>query len=188
MIPIINIRGANGSGKSYLIRSWMKNLQATPYPRRNNLLGGDTLIGRPQYYKLSDGGIVIGSYENDCGGCDTIDTTEAVRAAILRAVKLAPRYVLFEGVIISTVFESWFEFSKKVGGMYWVYLDTPVAVCLKRISKRNNGAEIKEQLVYDKIKSIEATRQKALNAGEKVITLPWKTAVNAFREFMGQFR
>jgi hypothetical protein len=185
LIPVVNIRGTNGSGKSHLIRGWMKQ-GAVPHPRRANLIGTDTLISVPKYYVLQDGGIVVGPYTADCGGCDRLENTEEVRKAILAALQLKPRYVIFEGVIISTVYESWYQFSRKVGGMHWVYLDTPEKICLQRVAKRNDGTEFNQQLIRDKIRNIEATRRKAIAAGEHVTTLRWKTAAEEFRQLMAR--
>lgn len=185
-IPVINIRGTNGSGKSFLLRRWMVYNNARPQPQRNNLLGGSSLSAPAEWYQLEDGGIVIGCYDQDCGGCDRIKTTEAVREAIQSARARKPKYVIFEGVIISTVFESWHEFSKKIGGMLWVYLDTPLAVCLERIQQRNRGAKINENLVHNKIKSIESTRRKAVAAGERVVALHWENAFVEFQQLMRQ--
>lgn len=184
MTKVINLRGANGSGKSFLIKRLLCHHNGVPQPQQKNLLGESTSIIRPQYYTLNDGGIVVGYYGTNCGGCDMIKSTEGVRQAVLSAISLKPRYVIFEGVIISTVFSSWLEFSKKVGGMYWVYLDTPIAICLKRIAERNQGKAIKFELVHDKIRSIESTRLKAEAAKEKVVQLHYAFAFDEFQELL----
>lgn len=186
---VINLRGANGSGKSFIISSWMARQNAIPQPQQKNLFGGTTRVKVPEYYTLNDGGIVVGPYLTNCGGCDSLDSTNLVKNRILEAIGRKPKYVLFEGVIISTVFETWLQFSRqlKPPGMFWVYLDTPLEVCLRRIQERNRGKAIKEQLVRDKIKSIESTRRKAVDAGEQVVILHHETALEEFRELMKSF-
>lgn len=180
----INVRGANGSGKSYLVSQWMKEQGAIPYPRLSNLLGSTTAIRYPQYYVLGDGGRVIGNYQRDCGGCDTIHTQNEVRERIVEGLDQKSKYVLFEGVVLSTIFESWYQFSQSIGGMLWVYLDTPLEVCLKRVNSRNYGAEFKKQLVADKIRNINSTRVKAEAAGEPVVVLHWERAYEEFSALM----
>ena len=183
---IINLRGANGSGKTFLLRQWMLHHEAQPHPRRINLLGGTSQFKAPEYYLLNDGGCVVGDYTNACGGCDAIDKQDIIRTRVMRCGQTA-KYVLFEGVIVSTIFASYLQFSKAVGGMTWVYLDTPLEVCLKRIYGRNNGEPIKERLVADKIKNIDSTRRKALASGQRVVTLHWERAAEDFSKLMRSF-
>ena len=174
--------GANGSGKTYLIRRWMEALDPSPFPRRHNLLGGTSQFKAPEYYRLSDGGCVIGDYTTACGGCDAIDTQEEVRKRILQ--NLDARYVLFEGVIVSTIFDSWLQFSRAIGGMLWVYMDTPLNVCLERVYGRNKNQRIKEQLIADKIRSIDSTRRKALACEEETCLIDHLHAEQQFATMM----
>ena len=181
---LINLRGTNGSGKTYLVRRWMQEVGALPYPRRKNLFGTDTLCGPIQYYKLSDGGIVIGSYENNCGGCDTLGSFAEVENALWERLKERPPYILFEGVIVSHIYGYWLEFSKKAGGMTWEFLDTPVDECLRRIYVRNRNKPINEGYVHEKHKAIHTVSVKARRDGETVVVLPWQTAYEAFVKLM----
>ena len=181
---MINLRGANGSGKSHLVRQWMQRQGAVPYPRRANLLGGTTLSSRPVYYRLGDGGVVLGPYHTSCGGCDNFETVSDVQKALQAALHQNPRYVLFEGVIISTVFETWRVFSQGIGGMHWLFLNTPVEICIARIRERNHGRYFDQQLVRDKIRGVDCTRVRALKAGESVLTLDWEHALPQFTRFM----
>jgi hypothetical protein len=185
---VVNLRGANGSGKSYLVRRWAAAKGwGLVYPRSSNLLGGTTAIGHAEYSVLGDGGWLIGDYRRDCGGCDTIHTQDEVRARVLKGRAEGARYVLFEGVIISTVYEYWHQFSQTVGGTLWVYLDTPVEVCLKRVYERNRGKQINDQLVRNKVRGIESTRLKAVAAGERVEVLHWERAFEEFSALMERY-
>src|SRR4249919_2191288 len=98
---VLNIRGTNGSGKTHLVRQWMKLVGSTPCPRRTNLFGGDALCGPIQYYLLGDGGIVIGSYDTNCGGCDTMGSFALIEKSIRERLKVKPHppYVIFEGIV-----------------------------------------------------------------------------------------
>lgn len=161
---LYNIRGANGSGKSTLVRSYI-----TPESTQISLADS---VG---YLDSKAGVLVVGKYTTDCGGCDTIKTQAAIKAALLEAVEIAPR-VIFEGVLVSTIFGPWLDFSRSVGGMVWCYLDTPVDMCLQRIYYRNGGKTINEKLVHDKITSIGTTQRKAVDAGELVVVLDYLNA------------
>lgn len=61
---ILNIRGCSGSGKTWLMRRIMEGL-GPPEP----ILDAD---GRPEGYLLRGNIRVIGTYENQCGGCDAV--------------------------------------------------------------------------------------------------------------------
>ena len=159
-----NIRGANGSGKSTLVRSYIA-------PHSIQIPLADS-IG---YLDERLGIVVVGKYTTDCGGCDTIKTQAGVKAAVMAALELAPT-VMFEGVLVSTIFGPWLDFSRSVGGMVWCYLDTPVEMCLQRIYHRNGGKDINEKLVHDKITSIATTQRKAVEAGEMVAVLDYLNA------------
>jgi len=181
---VFNIRGTNGSGKTHLVRTWMDKAGSTPYPRRPNLFGGDTLCGPVQYYVLGDGGIVIGSYETACGGCDMMGSFANIERAIRERLKDKPPYIVFEGIVVSTVFKSWFAFSQSIGGMTWAFLDTPLKVCLERVYGRNRGARIGEDLLSDKYRAIHAVRVKAIEVGEKVVILDWHNPLPAFKKLV----
>lgn len=171
---VINIRGTNGSGKSHLVRQWMRKVGYEPYPRRQNLFGGDALCGPIEYYRLRDGGIVLGSYETACGGCDTMGTFAQIERAIRDRLKSKPPYLIFEGIVVSTVFGTWFKFSQSIGGMTWAFLDTPLTVCIERVYGRNRGARIGEDLLRRKFQSIDTVRLKAIESGEKVVVFDWR--------------
>jgi hypothetical protein len=177
---VLNIRGTNGSGKTHLVRSLMKQVGSEPHPRRRNLFGGDALSGPVEYYVLGDGGIVLGNYETNCGGCDTMGSFERIKGAIRARLYEHPPYLIFEGVVVSTVFNSWLEFSRSIGGMTWVFLSTPLDVCFERVYGRNRGARIGEDLVSEKYRAIDNVRLKAIEVGEKVSVLDWRNPLPPF--------
>lgn len=171
MTKLINIRGTNGSGKSTLVRKVMTEFQVVPY-YSNPKTSKAEVLG----YVTPNGKVaVIGKYTTDCGGCDTIKNQQEIKNRIdLMAKNLRPKVILFEGVVVSTIYQPWYDFAATYGGMTWAYLDTPLEVCLQRINERNGGKEINVSLVEDKIKSILSTRRKAEAAGATVVTLPWQ--------------
>lgn len=189
---IINLRGTNGSGKSTVARHFIEVSTAitrhrTPVDLVHYESGGKQRMVEGYACETSFGPLVIvGPYKTDCGGCDAIKTQDLVCTAVRNAAKLRPLghterapHVLFEGVIVSTIFKRYLDLSRELGEMVWAYLDTPLDVCLARIQARNGGEPIKEKLVADKIKSIETTRYKAKAVDEKTVLIPHRDAIRA---------
>lgn len=186
---IINIRGTNGSGKTTLARDLI-GADAKPI----DLLQYQKQIKSGFKHKWVDGWggstdfLAVGSYKQGCGGLDTVPSFDLQQ----RAIRVAhdwkregghelprdgrPRYIVAEGVLASTVFGSWGNF---FGGfnkdeVVIAYLDTPLEVCLQRITARQIAAtgearEIKTDQVADKIKAIEATKARFDKAGFQTI-------------------
>jgi predicted ABC-type ATPase len=171
----INVRGCNGSGKTTLLRS----LATDPLCRVTNAIVPDHKPIPVTY--CPDGLAIIGDYTPAAAGSTTAGLdrikTQAAAKAVAELVGRDPevKAVLFEGVVVSTIYGPWQEWSKANGGMIWAFLDTPLEVCLKRIQERNGGKPIKEDQVADKHRTIARVREKALAAGEAVVVLRWET-------------
>lgn len=140
--------------------------------------------------------LVVGSYRTACGGLDAVPNFETTFRALDGAVNIHRDYarsaehqaIVAEGVLASTVWGSWGEYAQPsldADGcdvrFAFCYLNTPLEVCLERIRKRQEAAgkvrDIKVELVRDKIKAINATRDKALAAGHLVYDLPWEEPI-----------
>ena len=181
---ILNLRGPNGSGKSTVARALLAAGEApiplapyvTPRGAERRVLGA-----RVASLDL----IVVGPYRTDCGGCDAIKTQELVCESVRLAARQA-KHVFFEGVIVSTLFSRYLTLSREHprAPFLWAYLDTPLDLCLARIQTRNGGKPIKTELVADKVRSIERTRQKALAAGEHTLVVPHRVAAAAVMEML----
>lgn len=173
----INVRGCNGSGKTTLLRS----LATDPLCRVSNVPVGD--LHKPIPVTYCPGGIaIIGDYTPAAAGSTTAGLdrikTQAAAKAVIESVGKDPEVeaVLFEGVVVSTIYGPWQEWSKANGGMIWAFLDTPLPTCLERIQARNGGKPIKEDQVADKHRTIARVRDKALADKETVLDLPWQDA------------
>ena len=140
----INVRGCNGSGKTTLLRC----LARDPLCRVINVIVPDHKPIPVTY--APDGLAIIGDYTPAAAGATTAGLdrikTQAAAKAVAELVGRDPdvKAVLFEGVVVSTIYGPWQEWSKANGGMIWAFLDTPLEVCLKRIQERNGGKPIKE--------------------------------------------
>jgi hypothetical protein len=99
MPTIINIRGTSGSGKSTVAREIMKLYQ--PNPLRYREEGRKQPLGyRYKAWPTGPDLAVVGHYETDCGGADTIpDYVKLVR--LVREGAEAGMDVLFEGLLFS---------------------------------------------------------------------------------------
>ena len=186
MTQLVNLRGVNGSGKTYVVKAWMNEVGFEPYPRRNNLLGGSSNYREADYYALGDGGALVGRYSHsNCVGCDTFKSVDFIRQLIkARIDEQHWKYVLFEGIFISSSYQPWVDFIREQQiKMTWMFLDTPLEECTRRILERNRNKRISD--VYKrKHKDIETIRQKATAAGEHVITIHWERAVEEFFAYM----
>ena len=128
---IISLRGTHGSGKSYLVRQVLAKYHATPESVDKR--------GRPQNYvmTLRNGArlYVVGSYVNECGGCDSIQPYAEIWPRVTRLAKLG--HVLFEGALISNSYGNIGRDSEVYGAQFvFAFLDTPLAVCIQRIVAR----------------------------------------------------
>ncbi len=100
-------------------------------------------IKRPIAYELSADGLpttyVMGSYENVCGGCDTIKTQDEICDRVRRFAPLG--HVLFEGLLMSNIFSRYNDLARELDPIpyIWAFLDTPLQLCLDRINARRKA-------------------------------------------------
>lgn len=180
----INVRGCNGSGKTTLLRS----LARDPLCRVINVIVPDHKPIPVTY--TPDGIAIIGDYTPAAAGATTAGLdrikTQAAAKAVVELVGRDPdvKAVLFEGVVVSTIYGPWREWSRANGGMIWAFLDTPLEVCLKRIQERNGGKPIKEEQVAAKHRIIARVREKALADGETVRDIHWETALKDLKAIL----
>lgn len=135
---IVNIRGTSGSGKTTLVRAlWDSAERVTPDHATMN--GGTAKA--PQNYLLSrvegmrDPFLwVLGKYETACGGCDTIKTQDDICQRVRFFHSMGP--VLFEGLLISHLFSRYRDLAHELGGIRFLFLDTPEEVCVERVKQR----------------------------------------------------
>lgn len=204
---IINIRGTNGSGKTFLARQLIGERAAPidllwyPSPTKKDPERRQSVEGWGQSGEI----IAIGSYKQGCGGMDTIPSFDLQQRAVRNAYDWVkndfplpepePKHVVCEGVLASTVAGSWLNFFNGFNKreVLIAYLDTPLEVCLERIKQRQIAAkgetrEIKEDLVADKIKAINATRKKFDAAGFTTATLGWRNPLQDLLDSLRDLR
>ena len=133
MSVAINIRGTGGSGKSFIIHKLLDT-----YKHKRIVKKIDGKKPRIIAYHIPKFDLyVIGKYDLLCGGCDTISGTELT-------VKTIEKYgskgsVLYEGYLISNVWSTWKDLSSRLDNPIWLFMDTPLDVCLARVSRRRRA-------------------------------------------------
>lgn len=155
---IINIRGTSGSGKSTLVYKFMDDY---PVDKILNEKGKvqDYVAHTPwgQFF-------ILGRYETQCGGCDTIKTQDEICDRIRKYVRKG--HVIFEGLLVSGIATRYFElaeelFEIKYGAPFiMAFLDTPYELCIERIIERRKERGNTKELNPTNTKNKFATNEK----------------------------
>jgi hypothetical protein len=127
---IINIRGASGAGKTTVVRGITAGLELKPL----NWTGGNKPDGYVVEGVSREPLFLLGSYENNCGGCDAIKTQDLVCDGVRRLSKFG--HVIFEGLLVGKISQRYHDLSVELGGIKFLFLDTPLEVCLERVRGR----------------------------------------------------
>lgn len=161
---IIKIHGCSGAGKTTAVRSLMDMAEDA-----EKLWTPDQK--KVEAYKLKLAGIVapvfvLGSYENNCGGMDTVGSAK-------EAIMLVHQYesighVVHEGLLQSTYYGAMGKDSQRYGDRYiYAFLDTPIEICLQRVVARReaNGSKNKfnPELTREKHRTIQNLMDKLMN-------------------------
>src|SRR3990167_6396595 len=144
---IINIRGTNGAGKSHMVRSLLEEFQGEPVAwdmnGRKPKVTVYRLLIHPKVF-------VIGRYDVACGGADTMPkpvgepgrNSMDVVEAYLREWAVQG-HVIFEGLIVSSVWnQRWVRLSQEFGAV-WFFLDTSMEECRQRVAERDGGKPLR---------------------------------------------
>jgi len=170
-MTILKIHGCSGAGKTTAVRELMRTSS-------NSVIKNDAK--KVEAYSLThhnfDAPIfVLGSYENNCGGMDTVSSAEAAMNLVRKYHDMLG-HVIHEGLLQSTYYGAMGTDSKKYGDKYiYVFLDTPIELCLERVIARREAQgssnKFNPQLTRDKHATIERLRKKLPAMGHKVAIL-----------------
>jgi hypothetical protein len=186
---IFNIRGTNGSGKSTIVRAYMSTLnELEPVTEVEK----GKAIGYKGYNKTGNTVSIVGRYETDCGGCDTIKTQDLVGERVKNAAHFG--HAVFEGVIVGDIWGRWKafadEYQQRTGDMFiFAYLDTPLELCIERVSQRRRKAgkdpyEFNTALVEQKYNNAKRQLEKAQREGANWLVLSHDKAVEEMSELL----
>jgi len=140
MYVAIKMGGCNGSGKTTVARAILEVIGATAAQPLGKSKSNKYYIGTYGGYEV----VVLGSYENVCGGMDTISDKKDRLALITNACKPG-RIIFFEGLITGKTYGQIGAYSEqqvRSGRGRWLYafLDTPFEVCVERVEGRRRAA------------------------------------------------
>ena len=151
---IINVRGANGSGKTTAVRWFLEGASEISLADYRTPKG---IVRFVTGYRGKNDVCVVGPYKTNCGGLDAVPNFETTFRCLRVGISTYDD-VLCEGVLSSTVFGSWFDFAKdmKAQGEVFAlaYLRVSAAECIRRVYLRNGGKKINEDLIRDKVKAV----------------------------------
>lgn len=136
---IINIRGTSGSGKSTLVR---RIRQHYPVVARIMEDGRKQPISYIHSTREAQSHIrslgVIGHYEADCGGCDTISSMDKIFGRVKQGDELGLN-ILFEGLLISADMKRTTELHDEGRQLLVVGLSTTIEECLASVNERRRA-------------------------------------------------
>jgi hypothetical protein len=199
----LNVRGTSGAGKSYLVRKLLEPHQAA----KQTVWAAGRQRPLASIYKISSKRtlVVLGHYETDCGGCDTLPDVATVFQLVQRFYADG-HDVLFEGVIISTlanqVIDLWTNFLKrKPKSLLVIGLNTPLDQCIHSINQRRIGKqppintifgdvvkrveEVDPKNTKQKVKSVAGTMAKFEKAGVPSVWLSREEALARCKKELG---
>ena len=171
---IVKLHGCSGAGKTTVARALMASaVEITQVTKE----GGK----KPEAYVCTlpdclDPVIVLGSYESNCGGMDTVSS--AAEAMELVKYYHSSGHILHEGLLQSTYYGAMGKDSEQYGEDYiYAFLDTPIITCLDRVTRRRDVMKSKNkfdpQLTIDKYNTIERLRLKCIDGGRRVVTFKY---------------
>lgn len=189
------LRGTNGSGKTHVARYLLEESKAKPilYLGRKVRAYKGELDGYPLF--------VLGSYETQCGGCDTISSVQEV-ADLLRLFMTndndlkvytpsdEPGIVFFEGLMISHMLGTVGGYQAKLGKNRNVlaFLDTPLDKCIEHVMTRRMLR--KDERPFDPknvIKDhprVHQSKDNARKQGFMTVDVPWRDSCLWVRKSM----
>lgn len=156
---IVNIRGANGSGKSTVPMAMLED------PKKETIYLGVGKTGKPIKPAFTIfptyGWIALGTYKSKTGGLDTMAKNEDSYTTLMHVLKNYPEYdVVFEGIIASSVYQSWATWLRNIEELFpqdtviIMNFMPPYETCIERIYGRNGGKPFGEKTVLSKCRVV----------------------------------
>lgn len=179
MAVIVNVRGTNGSGKTTVVQELVPAADRQRFVicehRYTDKKGRDKvkeLIG----YRVG-ATILVGRYDTACGGCDGMPSVYAAYQAVEAAAALpGARFVLFEGLMLSGIYQSVVDTQNRLKAagheFVWAFMPVPIEECVRRVIARTaKPPGWDPRHVYSKHRAVVRTRERALADGYTVVDL-----------------
>ena len=156
---LVNIRGANGAGKSTIPLSMMDD----PFMKMS--WTGECRMPCVTVFPTY-GWVALGTYLNKTGGMDTFKNNQETFDALEFAWRTYPEFdILMEGVIASTIKSTYAELFhlycakmalRQISPRRIVVLSfvPPLEVCLERVQIRNGGKQVNEEAIASKWRTV----------------------------------
>lgn len=183
---ILDIRGTNGSGKSYIVHHILKKFECVPIIDKCDG-SNKVIIG---YWCENLQLAIVGRYTTECGGCDTIKTAQGIED---RLRDFAERYpnVLLEGLMVSHTFGRYNKIARDIGNYYFLFLTTSLSKCIARIKGRRYRKgnrkpydPYKKHAVVDDYAKVLSAKQSLIKEGRNVIELNWRNPITQVLEYL----
>lgn len=146
-MKIIQIRGNNGTGKTTIIREYLKK-----HGYENDTV---TVGARSIDVQKTGNVVVIGRYDkNACGGCDaSIKNANELKETIAKIARyLRPEYIVFEGVMYGKTVSftnDVYKYAKAAKAEFVaICLEPAFDTTLERIYRRNGGKDVNVEQLY----------------------------------------
>jgi predicted kinase len=181
---IINIRGASGAGKTTVVRSLIGDAKMEPLrwseSRNPNAYAVRGLFNRDVF--------ILGSYETTCGGCDAIATQDEVCDGVRKLAKFG--HVIFEGLLVGKISQRYHDLSVELGGIKFLFLDTPLELCLERVrgrrAERGDGREFNTKNTESAHRQCARSYELLKQAGSDVAWLNHENPAEQIKQLINQ--
>lgn len=183
-MAILDIRGTHGSGKS-----WVVHRLLAEYEHRDFVEPAHGVTG--YHLPAVDCG-VVGRYERTCGGCDGIKTQDEVCRRVREYARMF-RHVILEGILVAHTFSRYHALATEMEAAghpyYFVFLNTPLRVCVARVVGRrlkagNEKPLNKDNLVRDWHRIWERLRLEVAQAGHRVAVADYRDPMSTIRSLL----
>ena len=173
---ILNLRGGNGSGKTFIHHWMIDNHDSTPLYDPNFFTDRSK---KANAWSLPGGLIIIGKYT---GGADSILFDQLATA--VRGFS-TDHHVFFENVLVSGSKYAWLNIRKTVDADWiWATMDTPAEVCIERIYGRNGGKPIQEDTIKAFNARVRTLGEWLKSEGEQSELIDYRNSVKQVHDLM----
>jgi adenylate kinase family enzyme len=168
---IIKIHGCSGAGKTTAARALLTNSIST---QKCYNAARKVEAYKMEFLAVDSPVHLLGSYDNNCGGMDTVSSAQAAMDLVEKYSKVG--HVVHEGLLQSTYYGAMGTDSKRYGDRYiYAFLDTPIELCLERVVSRREAMgstnKFNPQLTRDKHATIERLKKRLEPMGHIVATI-----------------
>ena len=165
---LIKLHGTSGSGKSTVARYLMGLGVVSDQAHAYKVIIPS--LGKPLF--------VLGTYNSQCGGCDTLTASQQIDLIHFYAPL---GHVFYEGLLGSEYYGKLGAASELYGGQHvFAFIDTPIEVCIQRVKARRlekgNTKPFNEANTRDRIGKIARLKAKLTYQGRTVVDIDHRTA------------